>query len=169
MHDPGSQRGAAACGRARGIMWHPTTEPINPACSAGCDGPPRGALGVPHGRADDDIGAGPQTGQRLAPDPICDDCITEKLGLSVRQHANHKTRELAFLAGRHAGGRLRGFRTNGSYGIKGATLNGEPWAPSRRQVTTTYCVIVIDRIFPGSSVVPSASIVSSSDVSKLML
>jgi hypothetical protein len=33
--------------------------------------------------------------ERLAPDPICDDCITEKLGLSVRQHANHKTRELA--------------------------------------------------------------------------
>jgi len=33
--------------------------------------------------------------ERLAPDPVCDDCITERLGLSVRQHANHKTRELA--------------------------------------------------------------------------
>jgi len=33
--------------------------------------------------------------ERLAPDPICDDCIAERLGLSVRQHANHKTRELA--------------------------------------------------------------------------
>ncbi len=33
--------------------------------------------------------------ERLSPEPICDDCITEKLGLSVRQHANHKTRELA--------------------------------------------------------------------------
>lgn len=33
--------------------------------------------------------------ERLAPAPICDDCITEKLELSVRQHANHKTRELA--------------------------------------------------------------------------
>jgi hypothetical protein len=33
--------------------------------------------------------------ERLAPDPICDDCIAEKLNLSVRQHANHKTRELA--------------------------------------------------------------------------
>lgn len=32
---------------------------------------------------------------RLAPEPICDDYITERLGLSVRQHANHKTRELA--------------------------------------------------------------------------
>jgi len=32
---------------------------------------------------------------RLSPEPICDDCITEKLALSVRQHANHKTRELA--------------------------------------------------------------------------
>lgn len=32
---------------------------------------------------------------RLSPDPVCDDCITERLGLSVRQHANHKTRELA--------------------------------------------------------------------------
>lgn len=33
--------------------------------------------------------------ERLSPDPICDDCIAERLGLSVRQHANHKTRELA--------------------------------------------------------------------------
>ncbi|MES1974280.1 MAG: hypothetical protein V4472_17620 [Pseudomonadota bacterium] len=32
---------------------------------------------------------------RLAPEPICDDCVAELLGLSVRQHANHKTRELA--------------------------------------------------------------------------
>jgi len=24
----------------------------------------------------------------------CDDCISERLGLAVRQHANHKTREL---------------------------------------------------------------------------
>ncbi len=33
--------------------------------------------------------------ERLSPEPICDDCIAERLGLSVRQHANHKTRELA--------------------------------------------------------------------------
>ena len=33
--------------------------------------------------------------QRLSPAPICDDCIAERLQLSVRQHANHKTRELA--------------------------------------------------------------------------
>jgi hypothetical protein len=32
---------------------------------------------------------------RLAPEPVCDDCIAERLALSVRQHANHKTRELA--------------------------------------------------------------------------
>ena len=32
---------------------------------------------------------------RLAPDAVCDDCIAERLGLSVRQHANHKSRELA--------------------------------------------------------------------------
>jgi hypothetical protein len=32
---------------------------------------------------------------RLAGEPVCDDCIAEKLDLSVRQHANHKTRELA--------------------------------------------------------------------------
>jgi hypothetical protein len=32
---------------------------------------------------------------RRASKPICDDCITKNLGLSVRQHANHKTRELA--------------------------------------------------------------------------
>lgn len=33
--------------------------------------------------------------ERLSPEPICDDCISERLGLSVRQQANHKTRELA--------------------------------------------------------------------------
>jgi len=32
---------------------------------------------------------------RLAPDAVCDDCIAERLKLSIRQHANHKTRELA--------------------------------------------------------------------------
>ena len=32
---------------------------------------------------------------RLSPEGICDDCITERLDLSMRQHANHKTRELA--------------------------------------------------------------------------
>lgn len=32
---------------------------------------------------------------RLAPDPICDDCVAEKLGLASRHHANRKTRELA--------------------------------------------------------------------------
>jgi hypothetical protein len=37
--------------------------------------------------------------KRLAPSAICDDCITERLGLTVRQHANHKTRELAGLEG----------------------------------------------------------------------
>ncbi|MGN6278902.1 MAG: hypothetical protein ACTHM8_09300 [Sphingomonas sp.] len=33
--------------------------------------------------------------ERLSPEPICDDCIADKLGLSVRQHANRKSRELA--------------------------------------------------------------------------
>lgn len=33
--------------------------------------------------------------ERLAPEAICDDCIAERLGLSVRQHANHAARELA--------------------------------------------------------------------------
>ena len=33
--------------------------------------------------------------ERMAPNAICDDCIADRLGLSVRQHANHKTRELA--------------------------------------------------------------------------
>lgn len=32
---------------------------------------------------------------RLAPQPICDDCVAKTLGLSVRQHANQKTRQLA--------------------------------------------------------------------------
>lgn len=33
--------------------------------------------------------------ERLAPEPVCDDCITDKLGLTQRQHANRKTNELA--------------------------------------------------------------------------
>lgn len=37
--------------------------------------------------------------ERLSPEPICDDCITERLALSVRQHANHKSRELAGTSG----------------------------------------------------------------------
>jgi hypothetical protein len=36
---------------------------------------------------------------RLSPEPVCDDCIADKLNLSVRQHANHKTRELAGTGG----------------------------------------------------------------------
>jgi len=32
---------------------------------------------------------------RLAPAPVCDDCIADKLRMNARQHANHKTRELA--------------------------------------------------------------------------
>lgn len=32
---------------------------------------------------------------RLSPDPVCDDCIADRLDLSQRQNANHKTRELA--------------------------------------------------------------------------
>jgi hypothetical protein len=32
---------------------------------------------------------------RLSPEAVCDDCVAERLDLSVRQHANHKTRELA--------------------------------------------------------------------------
>lgn len=31
---------------------------------------------------------------RLSPEAVCDDCIAEKLQLSLRQRANHKTREL---------------------------------------------------------------------------
>lgn len=36
---------------------------------------------------------------RLAPSAVCDDCIAERLQLTVRQHANHKTRELAGSSG----------------------------------------------------------------------
>jgi hypothetical protein len=31
----------------------------------------------------------------IAPEAACDDCISDRLGLSARQHANHKTRALA--------------------------------------------------------------------------
>jgi hypothetical protein len=36
---------------------------------------------------------------RLSPDAVCDDCIAERLDFTVRQHANHKTRELAGTSG----------------------------------------------------------------------
>lgn len=39
--------------------------------------------------------------RRYSPQPLCDDCIAEELRLSVRQHANHKTRELANKPGFH--------------------------------------------------------------------
>jgi len=34
-----------------------------------------------------------------SPNPVCDDCIMDHLDLSVRQHANHNTRELAQAVG----------------------------------------------------------------------
>lgn len=37
--------------------------------------------------------------ERLSPEPICDDCVSDRLGFSVRQHANQKTRELAGTRG----------------------------------------------------------------------
>jgi hypothetical protein len=33
--------------------------------------------------------------ERLAPEPVCDDCITERLGLAGSQNADKKTQELA--------------------------------------------------------------------------
>jgi hypothetical protein len=36
---------------------------------------------------------------RQSPQAICDDCIAANLGLSVRQHANHKTLDLARARG----------------------------------------------------------------------
>jgi hypothetical protein len=36
---------------------------------------------------------------RLAPEAVCDDCIADRLKLTVRRHANHKTRELAGVDG----------------------------------------------------------------------
>ena len=35
----------------------------------------------------------------FSPKCICDDCIAQKLDLTVRQHANHKSRELAEFNG----------------------------------------------------------------------
>ncbi|TRC72042.1 hypothetical protein FJV83_31450 [Mesorhizobium sp. WSM4307] len=37
--------------------------------------------------------------QGKASSAVCDDCIADSLKLSVRQHANHKTRELATAFG----------------------------------------------------------------------
>jgi ribosomal protein S14 len=36
---------------------------------------------------------------KRSPDAVCDDCIADYLNLSVRQHANHKTRKLAVVRG----------------------------------------------------------------------
>jgi len=36
---------------------------------------------------------------RLSPDPVCDDCITDRLELPSREAANIKTRELGGTAG----------------------------------------------------------------------
>jgi hypothetical protein len=33
--------------------------------------------------------------ERLSPEPICDDCITERLGLPDPEHADRTSRELA--------------------------------------------------------------------------
>ena len=33
--------------------------------------------------------------ENISRNAICDDCIANRLGLTVRQHANHKTRELS--------------------------------------------------------------------------
>jgi hypothetical protein len=37
----------------------------------------------------------------VSPKALCDDCITAILGLTIRQHANQKTRELADRADFH--------------------------------------------------------------------
>lgn len=36
---------------------------------------------------------------RLSPEPICDDCIAQRLGLPGSQHANQKTRAMAGMNG----------------------------------------------------------------------
>jgi hypothetical protein len=36
---------------------------------------------------------------RQSPQAVCDDCIASNLGMSVRQHANHKTLDLARVRG----------------------------------------------------------------------
>lgn len=33
--------------------------------------------------------------KQASPHPVCDDCISAALGVTPRQHINHKTRELA--------------------------------------------------------------------------
>jgi len=37
--------------------------------------------------------------KRLAPEPVCDDCISERLGLSASEHVQHKTSELSGMSG----------------------------------------------------------------------
>ena len=34
---------------------------------------------------------------KIAPNAVCDDCMARDLAITPRQHANHKTRELARL------------------------------------------------------------------------
>jgi hypothetical protein len=40
---------------------------------------------------------------RLAPEPICDDCIVERLGLAALHQASQRTRELAGMRGYERG------------------------------------------------------------------
>ena len=37
--------------------------------------------------------------ERLTPDAICDDYVADRLKLTFRQHANHKSQELAGILG----------------------------------------------------------------------
>lgn len=48
-------------------------------------------------RGDPDDRAGPCSwlDRQAIAEAICDDCVAERLQLNVRQHANHKMRELA--------------------------------------------------------------------------
>lgn len=57
---------------------------------------------------------------RLVPDAVCDDCIADRFELSVRQHANHKTRELAGAGGFER----RDEALKGSKATRGAATTG---------------------------------------------
>lgn len=37
--------------------------------------------------------------ERLSPEPVCDDCISDRLGLPAGEHVHHKTTELSAMPG----------------------------------------------------------------------
>lgn len=80
-------------GRNRGGRSRTSPGRVRPMRERRCR--PRGRCLCSHGRRQSHDRARRRANliARFSPQPRCDDCIAERLGLSVRQHADQKTRE----------------------------------------------------------------------------